>query len=258
MMWSTHKILVIPFYISLTFSTFITFKVNGEGVGKNEEIDYQDEHIDFEGDTAVLPVFLDDKNQTNIDTEDELEEESNLFFGQASFDLPWNNNDGSNNSMITIIHKIISDNFTRHGVTTIPSSLVVSLIQTTLGSLSGETALAFGLGLLLPVVMISMPFMMTLAMASLLVILVLMMTGVFTSTLVFMPFSLIMFGLYVAMDTDLHDFVGEKMSNLPSLEEMEKIGQAISEAMENIKVAEENEDFQHDDYSVPRVLFKLR
>merc|ERR1719320_1121451 len=101
--------------------------------------------------------------------------------------------------MITIFHKIYSDNITRHGVTTIPSSLIVSIIHTALGSFSGETALLLGLGVLLPVLMISMPFIVTLAMTSLL-----MMIGVFTSSLVFMPLSLIMFGLYVAMDTDLH------------------------------------------------------
>jgi len=253
MMWSTHKLLVIPFFISLTFTIFIPLKVNGEGVDKNDkQIDFMDEHNDYEEDKAIL------EDQNNIDTEDEQEEESNLFFGQASLNLHGDSNDGSNNSMITIIHKIYSDNITRHGVTTIPSSLIVSIIKTALGPMSGETVLALGLGMLLPVLMISMPFMMTMAMASLLVMIVLMMTGVFTSTLVFMPFSLVMFGLYVAMDTDLHDFIGEKMSNLPSLEEMEKIGKAISEAMENIEVAEENEDFKHNDYSVPRVLFKSR
>jgi len=253
-MCSTNKLLVLPFYITLTFSIINSLKVNGEGVDRNDKkIDSWDEHNDNKEDSTVLPLFPYEENQTDINTEDEVEEEANLFYGQAGFEIPGY---GSNNSLITIIHKISSDNITRHGVTTIPSSLVVSIIQTALGSLSGETVLMFGLGFLLPILMVSMPFIVTLAMASMLVMIVLMMTGVFTSTLAFMPLSLIMFGLYVAMDTDLHDFIGEKMSNVPSLEEMEKIGQAISEAMENIKVAEENEDFQPNDNSVPRELFK--
>ena len=250
MMWTTNTILVVlSSYIFLPLSLFILHKVNGEDVDINEnKIILWDENNDYDENRVPLPLFPAEKNPTGI--EEEIEEEGNLFFGQAGFELS-GNNDGSNNSMITIFHKIYSDNITRHGVTTIPSSLIVSIIQTALGSFSGETALLLGLGVLLPVLMISMPFIVTLAMTSLLVMIVLMMTGVFTSTLVFMPFSLIMFGLYVAMDTDLHSYVGEKMSNIPSLEEMEKIGQAISEAMENIKVAEENGD-----YSVPRVLLE--
>jgi len=233
MMWTTNTILVVlPSYIFLPLSLFILHKVNGEDVDINEnKIIFWDENNDYDENRVPLPLFPAEKNPTGI--EEEIEEEGNLFFGQAGFELS-GNNDGSNNSMITIFHKIYSDNITRHGVTTIPSSLIVSIIHTALGSFSGETALLLGL-----------------AMTSLLVMIVLMMTGAFTSTLVFMPFSLIMFGLYVAMDTDLHSYVGEKMSNIPSLEEMEKIGQAISEAMENIKVAEENGD-----YSVPRVLLE--
>jgi hypothetical protein len=56
------------------------------------------------------------------------------------------------------------------------------------------------------------------------------------------------------MDYDLHDFINEKVSQIPSFEEIEMIGQKISEAMENIEVAEEEANFQKNN-SIPRLFF---
>jgi len=243
-MWTDNFLLrtLCFFPFSLSFS----LKINGRKIERNgSEISYLEE---TKSNVSYPSTAIED-----FETE-YIEDEGSVFFGQAGFEIP-GFGENNNSSLITIFHKISSDNITRHGVTTIPSSLIISLLETAVGSLSGETLFLLVLGGLLPVLMISMPFVVTLAMAGLLIMIVLLMTGVFTSTLVFMPLTLVMFGLYLAMDTDLHNFIGEQIENIPSLEEIERIGQAISEAMENMEVSEEENIFEQNDYSVPRVLF---
>jgi len=154
-----------------------------------------------------------------------------MFLSQHSIDFP-NYTEDNNSSSMTIFHRITSDNVTRHGMTTIPSSVVISLIETVVGSVSGETALVVAIAGLLPMLMLAMPFVITLSFVPILIFIVLTMTGVLTSTLLSMPLALVGLGLYAAMDSDLHDFVTDKVSNLPSLEEIEKIGEKISQAME--------------------------
>merc|ERR1712123_484895 len=58
----------------------------------------------------------------------------------------------NNSSIITFFHKITSNNITK-----MPSSSVLPLIKTTLRSVSGENALLFTLGGLLPVLMMALP-----------------------------------------------------------------------------------------------------
>jgi len=154
-----------------------------------------------------------------------------MFLSQHSIDFP-NYTEDNNSSSVTVFHRITSDNVTRHGMTTIPSSVVISLIETVVESVSGETTLVLAIAGVLPILMLAMPFVITLSFVPVIIFTVLTMTGVFTSTLLSMPLTLVGLALYAAMDFDLHDFVTDKVSNLPSLEEIEKIGEKISQAME--------------------------
>jgi len=252
-----HIIFLFILFISQNCSLFISLKVNGDGIDQNETLkEGLEERITNteEGNNEYEYVTADASDLDNDDTEDFTDNDGSLFFGQASFDFPSYAEEKNSSNFITILHKITSDNITRHGVTTIPSSLVLELIETGLGSVSGDTVFLVAMVALLPVMLLSMPFLVMLTMVPILVMIVLLMTGVYTSALVLMPIGLLGFGLYAAMDYDLHDFINEKVSQIPSFEEIEMIGQKISEAMENIEVAEEEANFQKNN-SIPRLFY---
>jgi len=259
-MWRDHILFLYILFISQNGSLFISLKANGDGIDQNETLkggleeritNTEEGNNEYEYVTANASDLDDDDTENE---EDFTVNNGSLFFGQASFDFPSYAEEKNSSNFITILHKITSDNITRHGVTTIPSSLVLGLIDTALGSVSGETVLLVAMAALLPVMLLSMPFLVMLTMVPILVMIVLLITGVYTSALLLMPIGLLGFGLYAAMDYDLHDFINEKVSQIPSFEEIEMIGQQISEAMENIEVAEEEANFQKNN-SIPRLFY---
>jgi len=189
----------------------------------------------------IIETTEEDQPIDNMDSD-------SMFFSQHSLDFP-NYSEDNNSSSITIFHRITSDNVTRHGMTTIPSSVVISLIETVVESVSGETALVVAIAGLLPMLMLAMPFVITLSLVPIIIFTVLTMTGVFTGTLLSMPLALAGLALYAAMDSDLHDFVTDKVSGLPSLEEIEKIGEKISQAKK------EEQPTMINNITVPRLFF---
>jgi len=255
--------------IEIILLSFIALKVVANGLeDDNEKLvkvwEDRIQHTDLDADEVNFPLFLHEdepnnnagkegsQNTTSIDKIDDDIESDNDFSDHAT---------DNNSSIITFFHKITSNNVTRQGVTQIPSSSVLPLIKTALSSVSGENALLLALGGLLPLLMMALPFAIMSVVIPMFLVIGFTMFGVVASSFFFMPLALFGFGLYAATD---FNFLSDKASSLnnfsafedfPSFEELETIGEKISQAMENITVAEEELPFQTNNNNVPRLFF---
>ena len=220
------------------------------------------QHTDLDADEVNFPLFIDDEVKPSDAEVVEIPSVSeNITYELANYDINDYTED-NNSSIITFFHKITTNNITRQGVTKIPSSSVLPLIKTALGSLSGENAAILALGGLLPLLMLSLPFVVMSIVIPMFLVVGLTMFGVVTSSLFFMPLALFGFGLYAASGSNL-DFLSDRVSafdefssfeNFPSFEEIENIGDKIEKALGNITIADE-EVFQVNNNSVPRWFF---
>jgi len=224
------------------------------------------QHTDLDADEVNFPLFIDGEVQPSDAEVAEIpslgEINTDELGNEANYDIhEYTGN--YNNSIITFFHKITTNNVTRQGVTTIPSSSVLPLIKTALGSLSGENAAILALGGLLPLFMLSLPFVVMSVVIPVFLVVGLTMFGVVTSSMFFMPLALFGFGLYAASGSNL-DFLSDRVSgfdefssfeNFPTFEELENIGDKIEKALGNITFSEEESSFQMNNNSVPRWFF---
>jgi len=221
------------------------------------------QHTDLDADEVNFPLFIDD------DVKQSDAEVANMPTVSEKFTNEFPNytiNDYSeenNSSIITFFHKITTNNVTKSGVTKIPSSSVMPLIKTALGSLSGENAAILALGGLLPLLMLSLPLVVMAVVIPMFLVVGLTMFGVVTSSMFFLPLALFGVGLYAASGSNL-DFLTDRVSffdefssfeNFPTLEEVENIGDKIEKAFGNITIAKEESPFQMNNNSVPRLFF---
>ena len=226
------------------------------------------QHAALDADEVNFPLFIEDNVQdvgaddVKLTLEDNDKETTTYQETQTNeFIFPEKHvfNEKHNNSIITFFHKITTNNVTRQGVTTIPSSSLVPLLKTALGSLSGESALILGLGGLLPLLMMSLPLVVMMIVMPVIFIIISTMFGILASGMVFVP--LVIFAIGISSVTDfqfldkMSDF-GEFSSfeNFPSLEEIERIDEIINMDFENsTKFGEETIKLNNN--NVPRSLY---
>jgi hypothetical protein len=221
------------------------------------------QHTELDADEVNFPLFIDDEVKPSlVEVADIPSESENITYEFANYDFN-NYTEDNNSSIITFFHKITTNNVTRQGVTKIPSSSMLPLIKTALGSLSGENAAILALGGLLPLLMLSLPFVVMSVVIPIFLVVGLTMFGVVTSSLFFLPLALFGFGLYAASGSNL-DFLSDRVSafddfssfeNFPTFEEIENIGDKIEKVLGNITIAEEQSSFQMNNDSVPRWFF---
>eukprot|EP00091_Calanus_sinicus_P014829 TRINITY_DN3251_c0_g1_i3.p1 TRINITY_DN3251_c0_g1~~TRINITY_DN3251_c0_g1_i3.p1 ORF type:complete len:258 (-),score=31.26 TRINITY_DN3251_c0_g1_i3:200-973(-) len=221
------------------------------------------QHTDLDADEVNFPLFIDeDVNQIGVELANMPSISEKIPYGVENY-IVSDNSEDNNSSIITFFHKITTNNVTRSGVTKIPSSSVMPLIKTALGSLSGENAAILALGGLLPLLMLSLPFVVMAVVIPVFLVVGLTMFGVVTSSMFFLPLALFGVGLYAASGSNL-DFLTDRVfafdefssfENLPTFEEVENIGDKIEKAFENITIAEEESPFQMNNNSVPRLFF---
>ena len=224
------------------------------------------QHAALDADEVNFPLFIEDNVQdvgaddvpmedNDTETTTYQETQTNEFIFPEIHEI----NEKHNNSIITFFHKITTNNVTRQGVTTIPSSSLVPLLKTALGSLSGESALILGLGGLLPLLMMSLPLVVMMIVMPVIFIIISTMFGILASGMVFVP--LVIFAIGISSVTDfqfldkMSDF-GEFSSfeNFPSLEEIERIDEIINMDFENSTTFGE-ESIKLKNNNVPRSLY---
>ena len=192
-------------------------------------------------------VLLYHENLTNL--------EDLLDFDQATE----NNNNGS---MFTIFHKITTNNVTKEGITHIPSSSVLPLIKTALGSISEEHMSVLALGAVLPLMMMVLPFAMMAVIVPIFLVIGITMFGVVTSSFFFMPLALFGFGLFAVTDNFFSDESSSfddfsAFENFPSVEKIDTIGEKIEKAIEKVESIADDELPLHisNNNDVPRTFF---
>jgi len=220
------------------------------------------QHTDLDADEVNFPLFLHTNNdETNADDiietdrfeNDKIETHEDLNdFNRISLH--------SNGSIITFFHKVTTNNVTKEGVTKIPSTQVLPLIRTVLGSISEEHLTILGLGAVLPIMMMILPFAAMAVIVPIFLVIGIAMFGVVTSSFFFMPLALFGFGLYAATD---FDFFSEKTSsfdefeNFPNMEEIGAIGEKIEKAVEKVENMPDDESpiEINSNNDVPRTFF---
>merc|ERR1711874_648405 len=156
----------------------------------------------------------------------------------------------TNSSIITFFHKITTNNVTKEGVTKIPSTSVLPLIKTALGSISEEHVSILLLGAILPLMMMVLPFAVMAIIIPIFLIVGLLMFGAVTSSFFFMPLALFGFGVYAATDISGFEIDSEEIGNLG-----ERVEEAI-EKVEDIPDSENEVPFQiTNNNNVPRLFF---
>jgi len=168
------------------------------------------QHADLDGEEHKFPLFIED----NIDyldpdnvkfTEDNVTEET-IDQGTQKFESDRHElNEKSNNSIINFFHKITMNNVTRQGVTTFPTSSLVPLLKTALGSLSGESLSILALGGLLPLLMMSLPFIVMAIVIPVVFIIVSTVLGAIASTMMCVPLVIFASGLLSITDSNFLD-----------------------------------------------------
>lgn len=217
--------------------------------------------IELNANELNFPLFLEENIKPYAEAGDNIintSEDTNI----THIDFPHDDNEYQTGNFITISHKIIENNVTKEGLTTISSSAVMPLLKTALDFLSIEDTLVLALGGLLPFILLSLPFVVIIAVVPLLVILVLSLCSIFTSVLFFTPMALFGFGLYATADSvfvspsdKLSSFDFSPLQNLPSFEDIETISEKINQDEDNITGVEENSEFQIKTNNVPRSFF---
>jgi len=226
------------------------------------------QHAALDADEVNFPLFIEDNVQdvgaddVKLTMEDNVTEattyqetQTNEFIFPEIHEI----NEKHNNSIITFFHKITTNNVTRHGVTTIPSSSLVPLLKTALGSLSGESALILGLGGLLPLLMMSLPLVVMMIVMPVIFIIISTMFGILASGMVFVPLVIFAIGISSVTDFQFLDKMSDfdefsSFENFPSLEEIERIDEIINMDMENITNFGE-ESIKMNNNNVPRSLY---
>merc|ERR1711915_910335 len=161
---------------------------------------------------------------------------------------------------ITIRSNFTSNNITRHDVSHIPMNAVGPLIKNALSSLTGEDLSIVALGGLLPLLALFLPLTVMAVMLPILLIMTVTMFGVMTSALFFSPLALMMFGTYLATES-FFELPSDKLSNFDPFSQFENfqafddvdgISEKITNAVENITVADEETTFKPTVINIPR------
>jgi len=218
------------------------------------------QHTDLDADEVNFPLFLHTNNdETKADDviETDMFESIEKHEDQNDFDRI---SEHSNGSIITFFHKVTTNNVTKEGVTRIPSTQVLPLIRTVLGTISEENLTILGLGAVLPIMTMILPFAAMAVIVPIFLVIGIAMFGVVTSSFFFMPLALFGFGLYAATD---FDFFSEKTSsfddfeNFPNMEEIGTIGDKIEKAIEKVENMPDDESLIeiNSNNDVPRTFF---
>ena len=148
------------------------------------------QHADLDGEEHKFPLFIED----NIDyldpdnvkfTEDNVTEET-IDQGTQKFESDRHElNEKSNNSIINFFHKITMKNVTRQGVTTFPTSPLVPLLKFPLCFVPEECLFLLALGGLLPLMMMSLPFIVMAIVIP--IIFIILSIGAIYSIMLFLP-----------------------------------------------------------------------
>jgi hypothetical protein len=205
------------------------------------------QHTDLDADEVNFPLFL--HEQEKLNDADEVVDTIISYNDQEDFNFEEDTKD-RNSSIITFFHKITRNNVTKEGVTKIPSTSVLPLIKTALGSISEEHVSILLLGAILPLMMMVLPFAVMSAIIPIFLVVGLLMFGAVTSSFFFMPLALFGFGVYAATDISGFEIDLDEIGNLG-----EKVEEAI-EKVEDIPDSEHEVPFQiTNNNNVPRLFF---
>jgi len=212
------------------------------------------QHTDLDADEVNFPLFLHEQEKLNdadevVDIISAYNENVIDTHDQEDFNFEDDTKD-SNSSIITFFHKITTNNVTKEGVTKIPSTSVLPLIKTALGSISEEHVSILLLGAILPLMMMVLPFAVMAIIIPIFMVVGLLMFGAVTSSFFFMPLALFGFGVYAATDISGFEIDLEEIGNLG-----ERVEEAI-EKVEDIPDSEHEVPFQiTNNNNVPRLFF---
>jgi len=208
------------------------------------------QHTDLDADEVNFPLFL--HEQEKLNDADEVADkvfsyDENINDAHEQEDINFDEDTNTNSSIITIFHKITTNNGTKEGVTKIPSTSVLPLIKTALGSISEEHVLILLSGAILPLLMMVMPFAVMAVIIPIFLVVGLLMFGAVTSSFFFMPLALFGFGVYAA--TDISGFEID-------LDEIGNLSEKVEEAIQKVEDIPDEVPFQiTNNYNVPRLFF---
>jgi len=206
------------------------------------------QHTELDADEVNFPLFLHEKEKLNDADEVVNTYNENVIdaHDQEDFILEEDTKD-RNSSIITFFHKITTNNVTKEGVTKIPSTSVLPLLKTALGSISEEHVSVLLLGAILPLMMMVLPFAVMAVIIPIFMVVGFLMFGAVTSSFFFLPLALFGFGVYAATDSSGFEI---------DLDEIGNLEEKVEEAIEKVEDIPDEEPFQiTNNNNVPRLFF---
>jgi len=211
------------------------------------------QHAELDADEVNFPLL----NTENVEEAASDAETADFEFNFQNKNEKYN----TNHSIITFFHKITTNNVTRQGVTTMPSSHLMPLLKTALASLSGESLGFLALAGMLPLIAMFVPLMVMALVVPIIFAVSTTIMGVVAGSFVFLPLILFGTGLFSAIDFTSFDKMSDwdfsQLEHFPSLEEIERIDEIMNMDIENITsmpMAEES-TFELNNNNVPRFLY---
>jgi len=198
------------------------------------------QHAELDADEVNFPLFIDDHINDDIyhekTDEETVNDEDSSSYNSHYYELQNNSEPG----MITIRHKVTTNNSTKEGVTVLHSSDVFPMIKNAMNSMTEENMMFLGVGTLLPFLGLLLPFALMAFIVPIMLMVVMSMFGIASAALLFSPMALFGLGAYAlsenfftgsdfdALNTFDESFQAlEKVENLD--EEIEKVIESISE-----------------------------